>query len=87
MTLVNWCASLTEMEAQLDYRHPDSLDWSRLDFHCDNYGFTYKQTESMPRLSRYLNPVTTIPLHIFFARAGAEIELSWGKYLFLNAMG
>jgi hypothetical protein len=84
-TLVNWCGTLSEYEATLDYRIPETLNWARYDFNANSYGFARTTSDSFPRYSRYLNPTTGLPLHVFFRdRLGAEVDLSWGRYLLLN---
>ena len=87
-TLVNWCGTLSEYEATLDYRIPRNLNWTRYDFCVRSHAFTRTLSESYPRYSRYLNPVTGLPMHVFFRDAsGAEVDLNWGRYLFFNATG
>ena len=85
-TLVNWCGTLSEYEATLDYRIPETLNWTRYDFNVNFQGFVRTTSDSLPRYSRYLNPTTRLPLHVFFRdRLGAEVDLSWGRYLLLNS--
>lgn len=84
--LVNWCGMLSEYEATLDYLLPESLNWTRYDFDVNSYAFVRETSESFPRYSRYRNPTTGLPLHVFFRnKLGAEVDLSWGRYLLLNA--
>jgi hypothetical protein len=85
-TLINWCGTLKEYEETLDYRIAHDLNWPRYDF-CPEFSvFTYRHNQSLPRYSRYRNPTTGLPLHIFFRNEkGAEVDLRWGYYLFLNA--
>lgn len=87
-TLVNWCGTLTEYEATLDFRIPDALNWVRLDFSAGSYEFVREIAGAFPRFSRYYNPTTRLPKHVFFRDGlGAEVDLNWGRYLFLNARG
>lgn len=87
-TLANWCGILSEYEASLDYRIPDTLNWARYDFNTNTIGFSHKTSDSFPRLSRYRNPATGLPLYIFYPdKIGAEIDPRWGRYLFLNSKG
>jgi hypothetical protein len=87
-TLVNWCGTLSEYEATLDYRIPETLNWTRYDFSVNSHGFGRMTSDSFPRYSRYLNPTTRLPLHVFFRDGhGAEVDLSWGRYLLLNSKG
>jgi len=84
-TFVNWCGTLSEYEATLDYRIPETLNWARYDFSPNSYSFIRETSDSFPRYSRYLNPTTGLSLHVLFReRLGAEIDLNWGRYLFLN---
>lgn len=85
-TLVNWCGTLSEYEATLDYRVPENFGWTRYDFCVRSHTFLQTHSESLPRLSRYRNPTTTLPVHVFFRDgSGAEVDLNWGRYLLLNA--
>lgn len=85
-TLVNWCGTLSEYEATLDYRIPETLNWARYDFNVNSFVFVRTTSDSLPRYSRYLNPTTGLPMHVFFRdRPGAEVDLNWGRYLLLNS--
>lgn len=85
-TLVNWCGTLSEYEATLDYRIPEALNWARYDFNVNSFVFIRTTSDSLPRYSRYRNPTTGLPMHVFFRdRLGAEVDLNWGRYLFLNS--
>ena len=85
-TLANWCGTLSEYEATLGYRIPEELNWTRYDFCVNSHAFIRTLSESHPRYSRYLNPITGLPVHVFFRNgSGAEVDLDWGRYLFLNA--
>jgi hypothetical protein len=87
-TLVNWCGTLSEYVTTLDYRVPEGLNWIRYDFCVNSHAFIRTLSESHPRYSRYLNPATGLPVHVFFRDgSGAEVDLSWGRYLLLNAKG
>ena len=87
-TLVNWCGTLSEYEATLNYRIPERLNWTRYDFCVKSHVFIRTLSESHPRYSRYLNPTTGLPVHVFFGDdSGAEVDLNWGRYLLLNARG
>jgi hypothetical protein len=82
----NWCGTLSEYEAILDYRIPETLNWARYDFNANSHGFLRKTSDSFPRYSRYINPTTGLPLHVFFRdRLGAEVDLNWGRYLFMKS--
>ena len=86
--LVNWCGTLSEYETTLNYRLPETLDWVRYDFNAITQRFLCTAFEPHPRLSLYRNPTTGLPLHVFFRDGlGAEVDLNWGRYLFLNARG
>lgn len=85
-TLVNWCGTLSEYEATLDYRIPETLNWARYDFNVNSFVFIRTTSDSLPRYSRYRNPTTGLPMHVFFrGRLGAEVDLNWGRYLLLNS--
>jgi len=87
-TLVNWCGMLSEYEATLDYRIPETLNWARYDFNVNSFFFVRTTSDSLPRYSRYRNPTTGLPMHVFFrGRLGAEVDLNWGRYLLLNSKG
>jgi len=85
-TLVNWGGTLSDYETTLDYRIPETLNWARYDFNIHSFVFDHKSSDSFPRYSRYRNPTTGLPMHVFFRdRFGAEVDLDWGRYLFLNS--
>ena len=85
-TLVNWCGTLSEYEATLEYRIPETLNWARYDFNVNSFVFVRTNSESFPRYSRYRNPTTGLPIHVFFRDGlGAEVDLNWGRYLLLNS--
>lgn len=87
-TLVNWCGKISEYEATLDYRIPETLGWARFDFNVNSHSFVRATSDSFPRYSRYRNPTTGLPLHVFFRDSlGAEVDLSWGRYLLLMLKG
>jgi hypothetical protein len=86
--LVNWCGTLSEYEETLNYRHPEKLNWTRYDYCVNKQSFVHSHTESLPRFSRYRNPSTGLPLHVFYRNElGAETDLRWGQYLFLDVKG
>lgn len=86
--LVNWAGSLSQYEKRLDYRYPTTLNWPRYDFDVDSFLFSRNICDTLPRYSRYRNPTTSLPLHLFFRDSlGAEADLNWGRYLALNAQG
>lgn len=86
-TLVNWFGRLSEYEAALDYQIRETLNWARFDFNVNSFGFVRTTSDRLPRYSRYLNPTTGLPIHVFFRdRSGAKVDLNWGRYLFLNSM-
>ncbi|MBI4773311.1 MAG: hypothetical protein HY788_03865 [Deltaproteobacteria bacterium] len=87
-TLVNWCGTLSEYEATLNFQIPETLNWTRFDFSLNSNGFVRATSNSFPRYTRYLNPATKLPLHVFFRDShGAEVDLSWGRYLLLKSKG
>jgi hypothetical protein len=87
-TFVNWCGTLTEYEATIERRIPETLNFARYDFNPDSLSFTRVTCDSFPRYSRYRNPITGLPLHVFYRdQLGAEVNLNWGRYLFLNTKG
>ncbi len=87
-TLMNWCGTLSEYEATLDYQIPETLNWTRFDFSVNGHSFVRTISDSPPRYSRYLNPTTGLPSHVFFRDSrGAEVDLSWGRYLLFNSKG
>ena len=87
-TLVNWCGNLAELEQTLDFRHPATLNWPRFDFSIQALDFIRVEAHSFPRFTRYRNPTTQLPLHIFFSEdRGAEVDLLWGRYLILKSSG
>lgn len=86
--LVNWCGMLSEYEATLDYRLPETFNWVRYDYNTGSQCFLRATSESFPRYSKYLNPTTGLPLYAFFRDGfGAEVDLGWGRYLVLKAKG
>lgn len=87
-TLVNWGGTLSEYETTLDYRLPDTLNWTRYDFDINLLRFVHKTSDSFPRYSLYRNTTTSLPLHVFFRDGiGAEVDPNWGRYLLLNSKG
>jgi hypothetical protein len=86
LTLLNWCGTLQEYEEKLDFHISQQLNWARYDFSSNSFSFDRSLSESVPRYSRYRNPSTGLPLHVFFKQElGAEVDLDWGRYLFLKA--
>lgn len=87
-TLVNWCGTLSEYQATLDFCIPDTFNWARYDFDINAHEFGRETPETFPRYSRFRNPTTGLPKHVFYRdRLGAEVDLNWGRYLLLNARG
>jgi len=87
-TFVNWCGTLMEYEKKLDYHIPEDFGWTRYDFCVNTHIFLRTRSDSLPRLSKYLNPTTTLPVYVFFRNgSGAEVDRNWGRYLNLNARG
>ena len=87
-SLVNWCGTLWQLEKKLDCRIPQSLNHPRYDFSTKTLNFTRAIIDSFPRFTRYRNPTTGLPLHVFFRdEVGAEVDLSWGRYLLLESKG
>ncbi|MGO9571937.1 MAG: hypothetical protein ACLP5H_30810 [Desulfomonilaceae bacterium] len=85
-TLMNWFGTLSEYEATLDYRIPETLNWARYDFNVNSFAFVRTTPHSLPRYSRYRNPTTGLPTHVFFRDGpGTEVDLNWGRYLLLNS--
>jgi len=87
-TLVNWCGNLPEYEETLNNRIPDALNWARYDFDVISLAFGRAYSDSLPRFTRYRNPTTGLPIHVFFREShGSEVDLNWGRYLLLNSKG
>lgn len=85
-SLANWSATLAQYAASLTYTIDPDLNWSRYDFSEREAEFERLPSETVPRLSRYFNPTTRLPKHVFFAQTlGAEVDLDWGRYLILNS--
>jgi hypothetical protein len=85
-TLVNWCGTIPEYEEKLHYRVPKELNWTRYDFCINSHSFVRMHSEGLPRYTRYLNPTTGLPMHVFYrGDLGAEVDLNWGRYLLLRA--
>lgn len=85
-SLMHWTGMLSDYEAALDFRVPDTFNWARLDFNLDCLGFLRETSEFLPRYTKYINPSSTLPMHVFFRdRLGAEADPNWGRYLLLNA--
>ena len=85
-SLVNWCGTLLQLEEKLECRIPKSLNHPRYDFSTETLNFTRTITNSFPRFTRYRNPTTDLPIHVFFnGELGAEVDLSWGRYLFFSS--
>jgi len=77
------CARKDESER---YRIPETLNWARYDFNVNSFVFIRTTSDSLPRYSRYRNPTTGLPMHVYFRdRLGAEVDLNWGRYLLLNS--
>lgn len=86
--LVNWCGGLPELETNLDFRIPNNLDWPRYDFSLNDLMFVRSKTDELPRLTRYRNRTTSLPIHVLFRDdRGAEVNPRWGRYLFFNLVG
>ncbi len=87
-SLMHWTGMLSDYEATLESRIPDTLNWARYDFSVGSHEFTREMSGGLPRFSRYRNPTTNLPTHVFFRdRLGSEVGLNWGRYLLLNAKG
>ncbi|HOI17995.1 MAG TPA: hypothetical protein PK036_16780, partial [Geobacteraceae bacterium] len=87
-SLMHWTGMLSDYEATLDFRIPETLNWARYDFSVVTHEFTRETLKGCPRFSRYRNPTTNLPTHVFFRDGlGAEVGLNWGRYLLLNAKG
>ena len=87
-SLMHWTGMLSDYEATLDFRIPDTFNWARVDFNLDCLGFLRETSGSLPRYTKYINPSSTLPMHVFFRdRLGAEVDPYWGRYLLLNARG
>ncbi|MFX0114508.1 MAG: hypothetical protein ACFFB3_08165 [Candidatus Hodarchaeota archaeon] len=85
--LVNWCGTISEFESMLDFKVPNDLNWSRLDFNQDYFMFVRTLSEKSPRLTRYRNPKTNFPIHVYFKNnRGAEVDLYWGHYLYFHSI-
>lgn len=85
-TFVNWCGTLLEYEKTLVYSIPENFGWTRYDFCVSTHMFQRTRSDSLPRLSKYLNPTTTLPMYVFFRDgSGAKVDRDWGRYLNLNA--
>jgi hypothetical protein len=81
---MNWCGTLSEYKTKLDFRIPETLDWVRFDFNIISHEFIRATSETFPRFSLYLNPITSLRMYVFFQeRSGAEVDLNWGRYLLL----
>ncbi len=86
-TIINWCGALPEVLEQLKYTYASSLNWPRYDYSAASLEFARTPSNSFPRFSRYRNPVTGLPLHLFFLHdSGAEVDPCWGKYMLLHLL-
>lgn len=84
-SLMHWAGMLSDYEATLDFRIPGTLNWARYDFSAVTHEFSRETSREFPRFSRYRNPTTNLPTHLFFRDGiGAEVGLNWGRYLLLN---
>ena len=87
-SLVNWSGTLSQLGEELFFRIPQSLNHPRYDFSAETLEFTRTRIDSYPRFTRYRNPTTGLPMHVFFTGdQGAEVDLSWGRYLFFSFKG
>lgn len=87
-SLMHWSGMLSDYEANASFDIPEGLNWTRFDFDVTSLDFGRNRTDAHPRYSRYRNPTTNLPLHVFFRDGrGAAVDLNWGRYLLLNARG
>ena len=85
-TMVNWSGTLSEFAEILDYRIPENLNYPRYDFCIQSLYFSRSKDNSFPRFTRYRNPTTGLPHHIYFRDTfGAEVDLNWGRFLILRS--
>ena len=79
-------ASLEEYYQNLSWSADEDLNWQREDFNVSRLRFQ-PASETSPglRLSRYLDPVTTIRRYRFWREGQfAELEPDWGRYAILS---
>jgi hypothetical protein len=87
-SLMHWTGMLSDYEANATFDIPEGFGWTRFDFDATNLEFGRHRTDALPRYSRYRNPTTNLPTHVFFRDGrGAAVDLNWGRYLLLNARG
>jgi hypothetical protein len=85
-SLMHWTGILPEYEASATFDVPEGFGWTRFDFDATSLDFGRSRTDAPPRYSRYRNPTTNLPTHVFFRDGrGAAVDLNWGRYLLLNA--
>lgn len=76
-TIVNWSGTLAEFAETLAYRIPEHLNFPRFDFSVQTLDFSRSKDHSFPRFTRYRNPTTGLPQHIYFDDTfGAEVDLN-----------
>jgi hypothetical protein len=86
--MMHWTGMLSDYEANATFGTPEDFGWTRFDFDAESLEFGRKRTDALPRYSRYWNPTTNLPTHVFFRDGrGAAVDLNWGRYLLLNAKG
>ncbi len=87
-SLMHWTGMLSDYEANATFDIPEGFGWTRFDFDATTLDFGRNRTDILPRYSRYRNPTTNLPTHVFFRDGrGAAVDLNWGRYLLLNAKG
>jgi hypothetical protein len=86
-TLVNWSGDIDEIGQALDYRVSQDLNWPRFDFRPYELFFSRERYDSFPRLTRYINDATKMPMHVIYCDdRGAEIDLNWGRYMLFKLL-
>lgn len=87
-SLIHWTGMLSDYEAAAKFDIPEGFGWTRFDFDVTSLDFGRNRTGVLPRYSRYRNPTTNLPMHVFFRDGrGTAVDLNWGRYLLLNAKG
>ena len=83
--ILNFSASLEQYLETLKWTTESEPNWLRKDFDADRLSFRDDRVDSALRLSRYSDPVRSLPLTFLWKDTSrAEVQPDWARYAILN---
>jgi hypothetical protein len=83
--ILNFSASLEQYLETLKWTTESEPNWLRKDFDADRLSFRDDRVDSSLRLSRYSDPVRSLPLTFLWKDTSrAEVQPDWARYAILN---